>query len=85
MKRLLSMILMVSMLALCVSCGTGYDVLKISVLCVDDFLQTGQIAALVLPAYLALFIGFFFAIHKFKEHPTAYIGAAAVVGIVLKL
>ena len=65
--------------------AAGYDVLKVSVLHVDDFLKAGRITALVSPVYLALFMGFFFAIHKFKKHPTAYIGAAAVMGIVLKL
>ena len=65
--------------------AAGYDVLKVSVLHVDDFLKAGRITALVPPVYLALFMGFFFAIHKFKKHPTAYIGAAAVMGIVLKL
>lgn len=65
--------------------AAGYDVLKISVLRVNDFLKTGRITALVSPVYLVLFIGFFLAIHKFKKHPTVYIVAAAAAGIVLKL
>lgn len=65
--------------------AAGYDVLKISVLRVDDFWQTGRIASLVAPVYLALFTAFFFAIYKFKKHPVTYIATAAIVGIAFKL
>ena len=65
--------------------AAGYEVLKISILTVDKFKETGNILNLFNIKCFILAVIVYIAIKKFNKHPVVYILASAFVGIIFKL
>lgn len=63
----------------------GYEVVKIALLNIDLYKLSRNIMDLINIRALIVFVIIFYAIMKYKKHPVVYIGAAAIVGIILKL
>lgn len=63
----------------------GFEVLKVSVLTVNSFLESHQLLNLFDIKALIIFILFYFALVKSKLHPIIFIVSGALVGIILKL
>lgn len=65
--------------------AAGFQVVKISLLNLELFLQNWNFAQLFQWKALILFALLMFLTNKFKKHPVVYIAGAAVVGIVVQL
>ena len=63
----------------------GFAVFKISVLSLDQFEQTKAIVNLINYKALALFIILYVVTNKINKHPNIFIGAGAIVGILIGL
>lgn len=64
--------------------AAGFEVAKIALLNVDQFLQSNQILELFNYKSIALFAVMLYLIYKYKKHPILYIIASGVIGIILK-
>lgn len=62
----------------------GFEVIKISLLNIDLYKLTHNIADLLYIKGIILFIILFYAIVKLNKHPVIYIGIAAIVGIIFR-
>ena len=63
--------------------AAGLGVIQTAMIRWDLYQATGALADLIALPKLACFLLFFLAIRKWKLHPTVYIAAAAVAGILL--
>lgn len=63
----------------------GFEILKLSVITVDKFLETKNILNIFDYKALILFIVLFVLSNKQKKHPALYLGIGAIVGIVFGL
>ena len=63
--------------------AAGIGVWTVAILQQDLYQQTGNLLDLLAPLKLVYFVLIFWAIKRFKKHPTLYIALSAVVGIVL--
>lgn len=62
----------------------AYEVIKVTLLNIDDFAATGNLLNLINLKATLLFIIFLIAIRKFKVHPIIYIILGAFIGIIFK-
>ena len=65
--------------------AAGFDVMKVSMINMNALIGGINLASLITPFKLGLFIAAFIAIRKIKLHPVMCIAIAAVIGIILKL
>lgn len=63
----------------------GFEILKLSVITVDKFIETKNILNIFDYKALLLFIVLFILSNKQKKHPALYLGIGAIVGIVFGL
>lgn len=63
----------------------GFEILKISVISVNKFLETKNIINILDYKALILFVVLFVLSNKQKKHPALYLGIGAIVGIIFKL
>lgn len=64
--------------------AAAISIMKVSIFNVSLYETTGAIANLFDVKKLIFFALIFYAIKKYKKHPIAYIGASAVIGVLLK-
>ena len=64
--------------------AAGFEVVKISLLNIDKFLETQTFTDLVNVKSLILFAVILFLSNKYKKHPIVYLVLAAIVGIMFK-
>ncbi len=62
----------------------AWKIIAISIVNISGFLQDKSFFTLINYKALILFAVILFAVRKFKKHPIIYIGAAALVGIILR-
>lgn len=62
----------------------GYEIMQLSILNVKSSTVSSIFERLNLTK-LALFIGLFFLIRRYKKHPLVYIAASALIGIAIRL
>jgi len=65
--------------------AAGFEVAKITLFNLDDFMNTHNILGLINFKGVILFLLILYLLNKYKKHPLVYIAGAAVVGIVFKL
>lgn len=63
----------------------GFEVVKIALLNMELYAVTKNIMDLINYKSVIIFAILFYTVMKYKKHPVIYIGAAAAVGIILKL
>ena len=63
----------------------GFEILKLSVITLDKFLETKNILNIFDYKALILFIVLFVLSNKQKKHPALYLGIGAIVGIIFRL
>lgn len=63
----------------------GFEVLKVSVLTLDKFMETYNIMNLINIKSAILFVILLYATNKSKKHPIIFIGIAAIVGVIFKI
>jgi chromate transporter len=64
--------------------AAGFEVVRIALLHIDIFSETGKLMDLLNYKAIALFVIMFLAMNRFKKHPIFYIFIAGVIGIVFK-
>ena len=69
--------------ALIASAALG--IIKITLLDIPTYLETGNVADILNYRQLALFFALFYLMKKYEKHPVFYIGGAAVAGAVMGL
>ena len=71
--------------SLALICAAGISLVKVSLLNLDLWKESGAILDLLNWKCILLAVAVYFLIKKFKGHPGIYLGASAVLGIVFKL
>ncbi len=64
--------------------AAAFEVAKISLLNIDEFVNTGSLITLFNLKGIALFVAILYLMDKYKKHPIVYLIGAAVVGIIFK-
>lgn len=65
--------------------AAGFEIVKISIITWDKFINNKHIANLIDIKSLVLFVVIFYLIKKYNKHPLLYITIGAVFGIIFKL
>lgn len=64
--------------------AAAFEVAKISLLNIDEFVNTGSLITLFNLKGIALFVAILYLMDKYKKHPIVYLIGAAIVGIIFK-